>query len=100
MNLKVNDTAPNLSFDLSANAVGVSSATVRAKNAHTGEPVITAGTVVWDDQSNGVGHYVLQTADTTGGDLFWEVRLVYDSGLIQRFPQRGYLEAKVQPHAG
>jgi hypothetical protein len=101
MRLKVGDTAPALAFDLNADASGVTSATVRMENAASGILKITAGTVAWDNQALGQGHYDWQAADTnTEGRFLAEIRLVYSNGKIQRFPQRGYLEVDIAGNAG
>jgi len=101
MKLKVGDTAPSISFDMNVSTVGATSVTFRMENAASGIVKIAAGTVTMDDQANGIGHYDWQTADTdTKGHFRGEVRVVYASGKIQRFPQEGWLEVDIEENAG
>ena len=97
MRLKVGDTAPSLSFDLNGDTSGATSVTFRMWNAASHIIKIAAGTVTMDTPAQGLGHYDWQTADVdTAGMYQAEVRVVYASGKIQRFPQKGYLEIVIE----
>ena len=97
MRLKVGDTSPRLDFDLNGDTTGATSVTLRMWNASTHIVKIAAGTITMDTPASGLGHYDWQTADVdTAGYYQAEVRVVYSTGKIQRFPGKGYLEVVIE----
>jgi hypothetical protein len=94
--LKQGDTAPKAIGDLNAD---VSGATVRFRLMKLNGTAVLDKVATATDAPNGIVEYQWVTGDTAvllPGDYRGEFVVTFAGGLIERFPQRSYIEVHVK----